>query len=342
MGQAAPIEPRIAEFDWLKMLALFLLIFVHSDLYLVFPETMHPLKWFMISSFFLISGFLAFNSFHKRETSIRDFFKTKFLLLYIPFLVASILYFFIKTIIGMAPVDLVELLSNITLLNIFDLLNSMYNWGFLWFIPYLLVFMLIFCFLEKYIKNAKFQVLLVLFVWFFTVLAWVYDATMKPGQLFSQYFLVFMIGVWLNKLGMYEKVMKLRTACVTIPLIALFSLDLANLFTFNNATETLKALLYSNGRTIILSLSAVLLVLLFLRKMRFPRNRFVELIATTSIFIYLLDPFFGFMVSNYVFGQPTVYFVDGAAFYLYQMARIIIVFVLLPPAVKAIKNYIKK
>ena len=342
MDQAASIEPRIVEFDWLKMLALLLLIFVHSNLYSVFPEIMNPLKWFMVSCFFFISGFLAFSSFYKRGVRIRSFLKTKILLLYIPFLAASLLYFVVKTAFGMAPIDLVELLSNITLLNIFDLLNSMYNWGFLWFIPYLLVFMLIFCFLEKYIKSVKFQVFLVSFMWLITIFAWVYDATMKPGQLFSQYFLVFMIGVWLNKLGMYEKAMSFRTAYVVVPLIALFSLDFSNLFTFGNATETLKALLYSNGRSIIFSLSAVLLVLLLFRKLKFPRNGYVELIATTSIFIYLLDPFFGFILSNYLFGQPTLYVADGAAFYLCQAARIIIVFTLLPPVVRAIKNYIKK
>jgi surface polysaccharide O-acyltransferase-like enzyme len=342
MEKAASMEPRIAEFDWLKALALFLLIFVHSDLYVVFPEVILPLKWFMVSSFFFVSGFLAFNSFHKREVSIRVFFKTKILLLYIPFLAASLLYFVIKTTVGMVPVNLVELLSNITLLNIFNLVNSVYNWGFLWFIPYLLVFMMVFCFLEKYVKNVKIQVLLVSVLWFATILAWVYESPMRPDQLFSQYFLVFMIGVWFNKLGMYEKAMHFKTAVVTVPLVALFALDFSSLFTFNNTTETLKALFYANGRSMILSLSAILLVLLFLRKTRFPRNRFVELIATTSIFIYLLDPFFSFLLGDYIFGQPTIYVADGMAFYLYQTARIFILFVLLPPAIKAIRGYIKK
>ena len=342
MEQAASMEPRITEFDWLKMLALLLLIFVHSDLYFVFPEIILPLKWFMVSSFFFVSGYLAVNSFQKRGVSIRIFFKTKILLLYIPFLAASLLYFVIKTIVGMVPVDFLELLSNITLLNIFDIVNSIYNWGFLWFIPYLLVFMLIFCFLEKYVRNVKTQVLLVLVLWFATIFAWVYNASMKPGQLFSQYFLIFMIGVWLSKLRIYEKVLNFKTAVVTVPLLVLFAVDFSSFFTFNTATETLKALIYSNGRSMILSLSAILLVLLFLRKMRLPRNPFVELIATTSIFIYLLDPLFGFLFSHYVFGQPTVYFADGATFYLYQIARILISFVLLPPMVKAIRSLLKK
>ncbi len=342
MEHAASMESRIAEFDWLKVLALFLLIFVHSDLEVVFPEIIHPLKWFMISCFFFVSGFLALNSFHKRGASIRDFFKTKILLLYVPFVAAVLLYFTLQTVIGGTGVDLWQLLSNVTLLNIFNSMNILYNWGFLWFLPYLLLFMLIFCLLEKYVKKAKVQVLMVLLLWFFTLLGWVFDSQLKLGLLFSQYFLVFMIGVWLNKLGMYEKVMSFRTACVTVPLIALFSLNLSNLFTLNNTTETLMYLLYFTGRTIILSLSAVVLVLFLLRKLSFPRNRFIELIATTSIFIYLLDPLFGFMLSNYVFGQPTMHVADGAAFYLYLIGRMVIVFVLLPPVVKAIRNYVKK
>jgi len=336
------MKPRIAEFDWLKMLALFLLVFVHSDLYLVFPEVIYPLKWFLISSFFFVSGFLAFNSFHKRGVKIREFFKSKFLLLYVPFAIASVFYSVLLMVLGAVKVDLLSVLYQIVMLNIFDAVNAAYNWGFLWFIPYLLAFMLIFCFLEKYVKNVKAQGALVLILWLVTILAWAYDASMKPGERFSQYFLIFMIGVWLNKLGMYEKVMSFKTACVAVPLLALFSLDFSNLFNFNNSTEALKALLYSNGRSIILSLSAVLLVLVLLHKAKIPRNRFVELIATTSIFIYFLEPFFGYMLSILAFGQPTVYFADGVDFYVYIIVLFVILFVLLPLAVAAIRKLYQK
>jgi hypothetical protein len=342
MGQAASSKPRIAEFDWLKLLALFLLVFVHSDLLDVYPEIVNPLMWFMISCFFFVSGFLAFNSFHKRGVSIRDFFKTKLLLLYVPFVAAVLLYFGLQTAIENAGVDWWQLVSNVTLLNIFDSVNTIYNWGFLWFIPYLLLFMLIFCLLEKYVTNVKVQVLTVLIGWFLTLFAWVFNTELKLGLLFTQYFLVFMIGFWLNRLKMYEKVMNFRTAFVTVPLVFLFSLDFSSLFNFNNATNTLEALLYSNGRSIILTLSAVLLVLLVMRKSRFPRNRFVESVAATSIFIYLLDPFIAYLLSNYVFGQPTMYFAAGTDFYLYQVARIFILLALLPLVVNAIRNYLKK
>jgi len=331
MGQAASVKSRISEFDWLKLLALFLLVFVHSNLEAVYPEVILPLKWFMISCFFFVSGFLAFSSFRKREVSIRGFFKNKVLSLYVPFVAAVLLYFGLQTAISMASVDWWQLLSSVILLNIF-----------LWFIPYLLLFMLIFCLLEKYVKNARVQVLVVLVVWFLTILAWAFDTELRLGLLFTQYFLVFMIGVWMNKLELYGKVINFKTALVTIPLIILFSLDFSNLLTFNTATETLTALLYSNGRSIILSLSAILLVLFVMQKLRLSRNHFVELIAGTSIFIYLLDPFFAYLLSNYVFGEPTMFLSAGTNFYLYLTARIVVVLVLLPFAVKVIRNYVKR
>jgi hypothetical protein len=85
-----------------------------------------------------------------------------------------------------------------------------------------------------------------------------------------------------------------------------------------------------------------LLVLIFLQKLKISRNRFVEAIAMASIFIYLLDPIFAYMLSNYVFGHPTTYFVAGTEFYLYLTARIFILLFLLPLVVKAIRSYIKK
>ncbi|MCW4004308.1 MAG: hypothetical protein NWE95_10400, partial [Candidatus Bathyarchaeota archaeon] len=60
-----------AEFDWLKIFALLLLIFVHSDLYFAFPEIIQSVQCFLLSCFFFIGGFLTFTSFHKREASVR-------------------------------------------------------------------------------------------------------------------------------------------------------------------------------------------------------------------------------------------------------------------------------
>jgi hypothetical protein len=329
------------EFDWLKLSALLLLLFVHSNLYDAFPGVIHPIKWILISDFFFVSGFLAFESFHKRGTNIKSFFKSKILSLYIPFAVAATLYFFIEIAAGVvAKGDPLRLLSQVSMLDIFDKVNSgSYNLGFLWFIPYLLVFMFIFCVLEKYVKSAKYQVLIVSFLWFCTILAWVFNVPMKLGKNFSQYLLVFTIGFWLSKLRIYEKVMRFRTAYVAVPLVALFSIDLSGLFNENTAIETLMSLLYSNARSIVLSLSVILLVLLFLRKIKIPKNRYVELIAETSIFIYLSEPFFSYGLRRYVFGQPIIYFASGADFYLYVIMRGAILFVLLPLVYKVIKNW---
>ncbi|TRO45808.1 acyltransferase [Candidatus Bathyarchaeota archaeon] len=329
---------RIVEFDWLKLIALFLLIFVHSDLYFVYPEIIYPVQWFLLGCFFFVSGFLIFDTFQKCEGSIRNLWKSKFLSLYIPFAAAAVFYFILQVAIGAVPADPLRLFSHVSLLNVFDGLNSVYNWGSLWFVPYLIAFMLIFCFTKKYVKSVKIQVLLFSIMWFCSILAWVYDTPMKLGQVFSQYFLVFMIGVWFNEFKMYERVMNFRAAYVAVPLFAVFLPSLSTLFTANNAANALTFFVYSHGRSIILSLSAILLVLLLLRKLVFPRNRFVELIAATSIIIYLMEPFCSYLLRSYVFGQTTIYFDSGTEFYLYQILRITILLFIVPLIVKAAKT----
>jgi surface polysaccharide O-acyltransferase-like enzyme len=336
------MKTRIAEFDWLKLLAIFLLIFVHSDLYFVFPEIIYPIQWFLLSCFFFVSGFLVFDSFQKCGNSIQNLFRTKFLSLYLPYVAAVVFYFILQTAIGSTTADPLRLLSHVSMVTIFDGLNSVYNWGSMWFIPYLIAFMLIFCIIKKYVKNTKIQVLLVSIVWFCSILAWVYDAPMKLGQVFSQYFMVFMIGVWFNKFKMYERVMDFKLAYVAAPLFVFFLPNLSNLLTSSNATDTLSFLFYSNGRSIVLSVSAILLVLLFMRKLTFPRNRFVELIAATTVLIYLMEPFCSFILRSYIFGQFNIYFSSGVEFYLYQIARVAVLLVLLPLAAKAFKNTYQK
>jgi len=79
-----------------------------------------------------------------------------------------------------------------------------------------------------------------------------------------------------------------------------------------------------------------------LRKLEFPRNRFVELIAATSVLIYLMEPFCSYMLRRFIFGQTTVYVASGAEFYLYQIARVAVLLVILPLAVKTAKGAYQK
>jgi hypothetical protein len=346
MEQTSPSKTRIVEFDWLKVSALILLLLVHSDLYDVFPGAILPVEWILISDFFFVSGFLTFDSFRRRGTNIKSFFKSKIVSPYIPFALAATFYFLFEIAVGVvatarcATGDPLRLLSQLSMLDNFDKVNSgVYNCGFLWFIPCLLVFILTFSVLEKYVKNARYQVLIVAFVWLCTVLAWVYDMPMKLGIGFSQYLLVFTVGFWLNKLKMYEKFMSFKVAFVAAPLAALFSIDLSGFFNTNSAGGTLVSLLYFNLRSVVLSICVILLVLLFLRKLHFPAYNYVELIAKSSIFIYLSEPFFSYILRKFVFGQNTIYFAAGADFYLYLVIRVAILFVLLPLLLKIVKKY---
>jgi hypothetical protein len=244
----------------------------------------------------------------------------------------------LQIVLAMTDLNLMYLLSHLAMFNIFDALNTVHNWDFLWFIPYLLLFMILFCVTEKYLKSSKLQLLVVIAVWAVTVLAWGYDLDLKLGMCFSQYFLVFMTGVWINKLKLYEKATNFKTALAAIPFVVLFSVDISNIFTCSNILETVKYLIYFNGRSIVLSLSAIFVVLFVFRKLDVSRNRFVEAIAKTSIVIYLMEPILSYMIRMYVFGQPAVYLSDGATFYIYQLLRAGTLFVVLPLAVSLIKK----
>jgi fucose 4-O-acetylase-like acetyltransferase len=342
--QTSSAEARsriIAEFNWLKIVALALLIFVHSDLIIVYPNIIYPVQWFLLSAFLFISGFLAYDSFYRRGESMRRFFKTKAKSLYVPFLVATVVYFMLQIFFGMKP-DPFYLVSQTSFLNMFDVLNAVYNWGFLWFIPYLFVFMLILCLLEKYVKSVRIQLLMVSLLWLSTILLWVYDSPLRLGQLFSQFFLVFMFGFWVNKLKIYEKIMSFKIAFIAFPVVMFFSVDLSGFFTYENQVEAFKGLLYSNVRIIVFTLGLVLLSLLFLRKIRIPKNGFVKRVASKSVFIYLCEPFITLMLVLLFFGRTEIYFAEGTLFWAYQLVRVVVLLILLPLGLIAIKTLYDK
>jgi fucose 4-O-acetylase-like acetyltransferase len=327
---------RISEFDWLKVLGLLLLIFVHSELSTTYPGTLESVQWILIGIFFFVSGYLAYNSFYKRQTSLKNFFKAKLWTLYLPFVGAAVFYFIFESfLVGFYPQ---KLLMQISLLDIFDNINTgLFNYGFLWFIPYLLVFFFIFCLIEKYVKNTKIQVSIVLLLWFLNLLAWVFDnpaqftwASFKLGLVFNQFFLVFMLGFWLRKFGFYERLVGVKTALLAVPLFALFWFDISNLLSFKSFFESLAFYLYFNVRSMILALS-VIFVFLTIAKGRLHSNTIIESIAKVSILIYLSEPFISYLLRSIIFGGDLhIYLSETEDFILYQALRIFILFGVYP------------
>ncbi len=334
----SPRSRLISEFNYLKIFALFLLLFVHSDLILTHPEVIYPVEWFLLSAFFFISGFLVYDSFLKRDHSLRRFFWSKFKTLYLPFMGAVLFYFTWQIILGM-DANAFALVPQLSMASIFDEVNVSYNYGSLWFIPYLLVFMLIICLLEKYVKSTRAQVAVVSAVWLCNIFLWVFNSPLRLGALFTQFLLVFVFGFYVNKFHLYDRMMTYKMAVVAVPLVAFFSFDFLNYFTFDVTwLEDFEANLYFNARSIILTLGLVLLVLLFLRKVKVPKNGFAKKIASKSAFIYLSEPFISFLILAYGFGLPDAFLADGPVFYLYQAVRTVALLVGVPLAFMAWKK----
>ncbi len=321
----------ISELTILKISALILLIFVHSDLVTAYPAIMNPVDWFLLSIFFFIGGYLAYTSFQKREKSLTQFFKSKILSLYVPFAVAVIFYLALDTLMG-AQTQPIALFSQLSMLNIFSSLNTVYNWGTLWFIPFMLLFMGITCMLERYVKNIKLQLTAIAALLIVTTLLGIYNAPLRVDGLFNQYLLVFVFGFYISKFRLYDKLLNYKTAFIAVPIVLFFSVDLSYLFNYDTAVNALVAQFYFNCRCMMLSMGLVILALMTLRRIKLPVNGLAKQIADHSAFIYLSEPFISFLILTYVFGMGESMFAGGIAFYLYQAVRIVVLLVGIPLA----------
>jgi len=328
-GNTQQHKHSLSELTILKISALVLLIFVHSDLLFAYPAIMQPIEWFLLSVFFFVGGYLAYASFQKRNKSLKYFFKSKALTLYIPFVAAVVCYLFLDYYMG-AKVEPAAVVSQVSMLNIFAGLNSTYNWGTLWFIPFMLLFMVITCLLEKYVRNTKIQLLAISALLAVTTFLWIHGSPLRLDGLFNQYLLVFVFGFYISKFKLYDRLMTYKTALVALPTLAIFSIDLSSLFNYNTVLNALAAQFYFNCRSIMLTMSLVLLTLMVLRKIKLPVNGFAKQIADHSAFIYLSEPFISFIILTYVFGQGEAFFASGLTFYLYQGVRIVVLLGVIP------------
>lgn len=329
IGDATSRSHSISELTILKVIALILLIFFHSDLAVTYPKIMNPVQWYLLSIFFFTGGYLAYSSFHSRGKSLRLFFKSKIQTLYVPFVMAVLFYLVLEAAMG-AKVGPMHVITQVSMLNVFADLNAAYNWSTLWFIPFLLLFMAITCVLERYVKSTKKQLLIISAVLLGTSLLWVYNSPLRFDSLFSQYLLVFVFGFFISKLNLYEKLMTYKMAFFAIPTAVFFSFDLSGLFNYNTTFNALQAQFYFNCRSIMLTLSFVLLTLLILRKIKVPVHGISKQIVDRSAFIYLSEPFVSFVILNYLFGRVECFALNDVMFYIYQVTRIVVLLVIVP------------
>jgi fucose 4-O-acetylase-like acetyltransferase len=292
---------------------------------------MQPIEWFLLSVFFFVGGYLAYSSFQKRNRSLKVFFKSKALTLYVPFLAAILTYLFLDVYMG-AKIEPAAVVSQVSMLNIFATLNTAYNWGTLWFIPFMLLFMVITCLLEKYVHNTKIQLLAISILLAVTTILWIHGSPLRLDGLFNQYLLVFVFGFYISKFKLYDRLMTYKTAIVALPIVIFFSIDLSAFFNYNTILDAFAAQFYFNCRSILLTLSLVLLTLMVLRKVKLPTNGFVKQISDHSALIYLSEPLISFLILTYVFGQGEAFFAGGISFLLYQASRILVMLVIIPCA----------
>ena len=84
-------------------------------------------------------------------------------------------------------------------------------------------------------------------------------------------------------------------------------------------------------------------MLLFLRKIKIPKNGFAKQIASRSAFIYLAEPLISYIILTYMFMKPdTFIFINGTEFYIYNAVRVVVLLVLVPLGFMALKKLYQK
>jgi hypothetical protein len=190
--------------------------------------------------------------------------------------------------------------------------------------------MAITCVLEKYVKSTRRQLLAISALLIFTTILWLYETPLRLNSLFSQYLLVFVFGFYISKFGLYEKVVSPKMALVALPMAAFFAFDFSGFFNYDTIFDAFQAQLYFNSRSIMLTMSFVILALIVLRRIKMPLRGLGKQIVDHSVLIYLYEPFISFLILNYGFGQVEVFFASGLTFLVYQATRIAVLLVVIP------------
>jgi hypothetical protein len=194
----------------------------------------------------------------------------------------------------------------------------------------MLLFMVITCLLEKYVRSTKIQLLAISILLAVTTFLWIHGSPLRLDGLFNQYLLVFVFGFYISKFKLYDRLMTYKTTIVALPIVVFFAIDLSAFFNYSTILDALAAQFYFNCRSILLTLSLVLLTLMALRRVKLPTNGFVKQIADHSAVIYLTEPFISFLILTYVFGQEEAFFAGGMSFFLYQATRIAVMLGVVP------------
>jgi peptidoglycan/LPS O-acetylase OafA/YrhL len=190
---ASSATKQIVEFDFLRTVAILLLFLHHGGIYnfSVFSFSLENFKpfieQFLLGSFVFMAGYLSVNSLEKN--SFGEFFKKRLIRIYLPYLVALVLFVLLLDL-DVSKLDFVIHLAGAQILLSPEFTDPILT---LWYIGLILTFYVIFGFLYKSIKSPAYLLIAVVLIFAIT-----FTLRLEWGIIsrrFFYYFFIFAAGI---------------------------------------------------------------------------------------------------------------------------------------------------
>lgn len=275
---------RLFEFDFLRALAVLVLLFHHGGIYnfTLFGAPLSLLQPFgtlvINGSFLFISGYFTLISFQNRKGSLIKFFWSKFVRIYPPYFVALILFVYI---LGFTLRKRDFFVYLIGLQTIFSpaIVKPMLT---LWFIGVLGLYLVIFGLAMRSFRQDVYRLIAALTLFIFTY--WIRIATGLIDDRFFLYYFVFLMGAVIARYpALTEIILSMRWIWGKFIFTLLGSLFYGLVIILE--IDVLSFLYLASAGFFILSLD-ILLLSIFSR-VRLQTYPLVRNIAKTSFFAYL-------------------------------------------------------
>jgi len=189
------VPAKIHEFEFLRALAILILMFHHSDAYGIMVsgrplEFLNPyLEGILLGIFIFISGYFAERSFQKQNKGSVSFFVSRLIRVYPPYLLGVALFMFVLGI----TLKKRDLLIYLTGTHFIFAPNYAKPVVTLWYIGAILLFYFIFGILLAYLRNTKPLVIVSALV--FAAAYALHQWTGLLDERFFKYFIVFLAGI---------------------------------------------------------------------------------------------------------------------------------------------------
>jgi len=274
---------KIQEFDFLRAVAILILMFHHSEAYglSLFGyslEVLNPyLEGILLGIFFFISGYFAERSFQKHTQGSVSFFFSRMLRIYPPYLLTVFLYKFVLGI-SFKQRDLLIYLAGAHFIFAPNYAKPVIT---IWYIGAIILFYLIFGILLANLRATKPLVVVSALVF-----AAAYILNAQTGLLderFFKYFIVFLAGILFARPQYFQSWLSAEKAWLKAAFAALATFTFSLTLNFSSTSPS-----YILG-VVFFILSWVILLFTLATKVKSPfLLKLAGVISYASYFVYLL------------------------------------------------------